>query len=175
MTHLFFYTDPIIPLTTESFTISLTHLTLIWLVRQHFFDPYRWTLLAHQFRRDNFSLNSLTSLPLLTMSLQAGLSALKTPMCYQSLQKNLNCPVCDGSTFGSLAQCLPNSHHVNSCIVCKISGSLMNEDNPPLALPNGYVYSSKVSWIQRHFNSPVQLNAAIPLPYKIMDGTTSSF
>jgi macrophage erythroblast attacher len=32
---------------------------------------------------------------------------------------------------------------VNSCIVCRITGDIMREDNPPLVLPNGYVYSQK--------------------------------
>lgn len=36
------------------------------------------------------------------------------------------------------------SHHVNSTIVCRISGRVMDSENEPLAFPNGYVYSSKV-------------------------------
>jgi len=45
------------------------------------------------------------------------------------------------STMGQLASSLPLAHHVNSCIVCRITGELMNEDNPPGVLPNGHVYS----------------------------------
>ena len=37
------------------------------------------------------------------------------------------------------------SHHVNSTIVCRISGEVMDSQNEPLAFPNGHVYSSKVS------------------------------
>ena len=96
-----------------------------------------------QFRADNFALNSLTSQPLLSVTLQAGLSALKTPMCYQPENKNINCPVCS-DTLGELAEKLPLSHHVNSTIVCRLSGEIMDEDNPPMALQNGYVYSHKV-------------------------------
>ncbi|KAJ3293588.1 GID complex subunit containing RING finger motif [Borealophlyctis nickersoniae] len=107
------------------------------------YDSSRWAALITQFRTDNYSINSLTSQPLLRMTLQAGLSALKTPMCYQPENRNLNCPVCASDTFGVLAEKLPNAHHVNSCLVCRASGEMMNEDNPPLVLPNGYVYSAQ--------------------------------
>jgi macrophage erythroblast attacher len=76
------------------------------------------------------------------MTLQIGLSALKTAACYQPENQNVNCPVCTKETFGKLAELLPQAHHLNSCIVCRISGQLMNEDNPPMVLPNGNVYSS---------------------------------
>ncbi|ORX98890.1 hypothetical protein K493DRAFT_329233 [Basidiobolus meristosporus CBS 931.73] len=105
------------------------------------FDENRWVHLVEQFRNDNFSLHSLTSEPLLSVTLQTGLSALKTPMCYQHENRNINCPVCAPDTLGVLAQKLPLSHHVNSTIVCRISGEIMNENNPPMMLPNGYVYS----------------------------------
>lgn len=89
------------------------------------------------------------------ISLQAGLSALKTHMCYQTDNQNLHCPVCSksasstvsgggGGVIGKLAEQLPISHHVNSCIVCRVKGGIMNEDNPPLVLPNGMVYSTLV-------------------------------
>ncbi|KAI9358848.1 CTLH/CRA C-terminal to lish motif domain-containing protein [Pilaira anomala] len=105
------------------------------------YDPSRWLELINQFRRDNYSLCSLTSHPLLSITLQAGLSALKTPQCYEHENTNVNCPICDNQTLGSLAEKLPLSHHVNSTIVCRISGKIMNEDNPPMLLPNGRVYS----------------------------------
>ncbi|CAG8556475.1 5279_t:CDS:10, partial [Acaulospora colombiana] len=105
------------------------------------YDHSRWELLIVKFRSDFYALNSLPSQPLLNVTLQAGLSALKTPMCYQPDNQNINCPVCSSDTLGILAQDLPMSHHVNSTIVCRISGKIMNENNPPMALPNGYVYS----------------------------------
>ncbi|CAO3591213.1 unnamed protein product [Absidia cylindrospora] len=105
------------------------------------YDPRRWQELVTQFRADNYALCSLTSHPLLSITLQAGLSAMKTTQCYQHENRNVNCPVCDGNTFGQLAEKLPLSHHVNSTVVCRISGRIMNEDNPPMLLPNGRVYS----------------------------------
>ncbi|KAK4521943.1 uncharacterized protein ATC70_004482 [Mucor velutinosus] len=105
------------------------------------YDPSRWQELIEQFRSDFYALCSLTSHPLLSITLQAGLSALKTPQCYEHENQNVNCPICDNQTLGSLAEKLPLSHHVNSTIVCRISGKIMNEDNPPMLLPNGRVYS----------------------------------
>lgn len=105
------------------------------------YDPKRWLELIDEFRSNNYDLCSLTLYPLLSITLQTGLSALKTTQCYDHEDQNVNCPICDNNTLGSLAEKLPLSHHVNSTIVCRISGKIMNEDNPPMLLPNGRVYS----------------------------------
>ncbi|WVF71475.1 hypothetical protein IAT40_006281 [Kwoniella sp. CBS 6097] len=55
---------------------------------------------------------------------------------------NVDCPTC-GEYMRVLAKEVPMSHHVNSTIVCRISGEVMDSQNEPLAFPNGYVYSSK--------------------------------
>jgi macrophage erythroblast attacher len=57
--------------------------------------------------------------------------------------KNRDCPACD-PWLGKLAEEVPFSHHVNSTIVCRLSGKIMDEDNAPMAFPNGYVYSREV-------------------------------
>lgn len=49
--------------------------------------------------------------------------------------------------LGVLAQEVPFAHHANSTIVCRITGKIMNEDNPPLAFDNGNVYSTEVACI----------------------------
>ncbi|KAF8591289.1 hypothetical protein K439DRAFT_1650826 [Ramaria rubella] len=59
----------------------------------------------------------------------------------QDTSKNIDCPICDPECLGQLAQEVPWSHHLNSTIVCRISGKIMDEDNMPLCFPNGYVYS----------------------------------
>lgn len=58
--------------------------------------------------------------------------------------KNDNCPVCDPNGLGILAKEVPWSHHVNSTLVCVLSGRIMDENDPPMALPNGRVYSLTV-------------------------------
>jgi len=55
------------------------------------YDNSRWLQLVSQFRADNFALYSLTSQPQLTISLQAGLSVLKTPQCYMVCRPPVLC------------------------------------------------------------------------------------
>lgn len=107
---------------------------------QHFFHADRWSDLVQLFRNNTFALNSLPARSTLAFSLQAGLVVLKTPQCYAEGGRNVHCPVCSAS-LNPLAASLPRSNQLNSTLVCRISGALMNEDNPPTMLPNGYVYS----------------------------------
>jgi macrophage erythroblast attacher len=108
-----------------------------------FYEDERWDALIDQFKKESLMINHLTPQPMLNLVLQAGLTALKTEMCFDNEKKNLNCPCCL-DTFGQLCRKLPNSHHVNSSLVCFISGKIMDESNPPLVLPNGYCYSTNV-------------------------------
>lgn len=55
---------------------------------------------------------------------------------------NVDCPTC-ADDVRILARELPMAHHVNSTLVCHISGDVMDSDNEPLAFPNGCVYSSR--------------------------------
>lgn len=57
---------------------------------------------------------------------------------------NAECPVCSKQLL-ELANSLPYSHCAQSRLVCPISGEVMNENNPPMVLPNGYVYGQNVS------------------------------
>uniref|UniRef100_A0A8P4GKE4 E3 ubiquitin-protein transferase MAEA n=1 Tax=Dicentrarchus labrax TaxID=13489 RepID=A0A8P4GKE4_DICLA len=70
-----------------------------------------------------------------------GWSVCHQDTCYKEdgTSKNPDCPVCSKS-LNKLAQPLPMAHCANSRLVCKISGEVMNENNPPMMLPNGYVY-----------------------------------
>lgn len=74
------------------------------------------------------------------------LNFLLNRQCYKEdgSSKNPDCPVCSKS-LNKLAQPLPMAHCANSRLVCKISGDVMNENNPPMMLPNGYVYGYNVS------------------------------
>ena len=53
---------------------------------------------------------------------------------------SVDCPTCN-ENLCVLAEHCPFSHHVNSTLVCRISGAIMDSSNPPMAFPNGYVYS----------------------------------
>jgi macrophage erythroblast attacher len=65
---------------------------------KYYFDDQRWTDLVDLFKQENFRVTSLTSQPLLNMSLQGGLSTLKTKTCTNKKHKCPNkCPLCDDS------------------------------------------------------------------------------
>lgn len=46
---------------------------------QDLLDPARWRMLIQQFRYDNYRLHQLGNSSVFTLTLQAGLSAIKTP------------------------------------------------------------------------------------------------
>ncbi|KAJ2888757.1 GID complex subunit containing RING finger motif [Coemansia aciculifera] len=141
--HLTAWSDTQLPRIQRAMTLLAFSPTTGCPPYKHMFDVARWDGLAHEFRMVIFKLYSLPSQPLLHLLLQTGLSALKTPACLSDdpSEHNRNCPVCQTDTLGKLAQGLPLSHHSNSNLVCRISGEKMDEDNPPMRLPNGYVYS----------------------------------
>ena len=64
--------------------------------------------------------------------------------CYQEGHKSSECPVCS-HPLNILGRPLPYAHCAQSRLVCPISGHVMNENNPPMVLPNGYVYGENVS------------------------------
>lgn len=105
------------------------------------FDPQQWDNLTQEFKQEFYKLYGMTHEPLLNIHLQAGLSALKTPFCYEE-----GCTKEDPLSqdiIRKLAEPLPFAKHIHSKLVCYITKEPMNDDNPPLVLPNGYVYSSK--------------------------------
>jgi len=134
--------------------IALTHLKLIQRVMaslafpastpcptyKWLFDEQRWDDLIKEFKADHYSLHSLSNEPLICLNLSAGLSALKTKQCYRPENQNLSCPVCVPE-FGELASKLPYSQHTHSSLICRITHLKMDEDNYPMVLPNGNVYS----------------------------------
>ncbi len=54
----------------------------------------------------------------------------------------MNDPLCD-TLFQQLSTNLPYATHIHSKLVCRITGQLMDDRNPPMVLPNGNVYSLK--------------------------------
>ncbi|KAL2526130.1 LisH/CRA/RING-U-box domains-containing protein [Abeliophyllum distichum] len=105
------------------------------------FEEKQWDYLVDQFKQEFCRLYGMTLEPLLNIYLQAGLSALKTPFCFED-----DCTKEDPlsqESFRKLAQPLPYSKQHHSKLVCYISKELMDTENPPLVLPNGYVYSTK--------------------------------
>jgi len=53
---------------------------------------------------------------------------------------SVNCPACC-EDFAEIVKNVPYSHYARSQLVCRVSGEVMDENNPPMALTNGQVYS----------------------------------
>nr|CCA14876.1 conserved hypothetical protein [Albugo laibachii Nc14] len=51
-----------------------------------------------------------------------------------------DCPTCS-DIGGKLCESIPLALRPHSRLICRITGTVMNEHNPPIVLPNGYVYS----------------------------------
>jgi len=109
-------------------------------------DPGRWQTLVNQFRQENFKLYQLSHHSVYSITLQAGLSALKTPQCYKDdgTGRNANCPTCS-THLNHLAKDLPYAHCAQSRLICGISGEPLNENNPPMMLPNGRVFGHNMA------------------------------
>ena len=95
-----------------------------------------------QFINEYNLLYGLTDQSVLIGILRAGLVMVKTPLCQGEENYNLDCPACHPE-LKQLANGLPYAHHDHSILVCGVSGEQMNEDNPPMVLPNGNVFSLK--------------------------------
>ncbi|KAG6524835.1 hypothetical protein ZIOFF_014779 [Zingiber officinale] len=105
------------------------------------FEPTQWDYLVEQFKQEFCRLFGMTNEPLLNIYLQAGLTALKTPLCYKEACSKEDPLSQEG--FRKLAEPLPFSKLHHSKLVCYISKKPMDHENPPLVLPNGHVYSTK--------------------------------
>mmetsp|Transcript_21680 Transcript_21680/g.43647 ORF Transcript_21680/g.43647 Transcript_21680/m.43647 type:complete len:121 (-) Transcript_21680:198-560(-) len=87
-------------------------------------------------------MNALPAQSLLSLSLCAGLTCLKSATCQEEPNASSRCPVCH-PILAQIASSLPFAHRMHSALVCGITGKRIDEDNPPLVLPNGQVYSSQ--------------------------------
>eukprot|EP00871_Galdieria_phlegrea_P004299 jgi/Galph1/4870/GphlegSOOS_G3585.1 len=108
----------------------------------YLYSTDRWKDLIQRFLTEYYISSGLTKESLLEIVMKAGLSALKTSCCFHEDTRNVNCPVCN-EPYQSLSKELPFSHHVHSVLVCRLSGEIMDEHNPPMILPNGNVYSER--------------------------------
>ena len=102
----------------------------------------RWSDLIQQFRRNNYVVHCLTAQPLLNITMQCGLSVMKTSQCSEPSSWNRNCPVCSPN-LRVLAEDVTSIRRISSSLVCRYLGVDMDEHNPPMMLPNGRVYSQQ--------------------------------
>ncbi|VDP61409.1 unnamed protein product [Schistosoma curassoni] len=76
------------------------------------------------------------------LAVNAGITAIKTHYCYNPNTQHRDCAVCH-PLINMLAVNLPFARHDHSILTCYKTGLPMNDENPPMSLPNGYVYSQK--------------------------------
>lgn len=108
---------------------------------QPLFEEGAWQRLVDLYHRELYRLASLPPESLLTAHMQAGLTALNNPAAYReggSKEDPLHLP-----SFRTLAKGLPCAKHVHSTLVCAVTREAMSDANPPMVLPNGYVYSRR--------------------------------
>lgn len=111
---------------------------------EQFFHERKLEELAVHFSREFMAVYGFHEISLLEKSVQSGLSCLKTPFCYKDeYSKRDKCPICHSLTH-ELAKDLPMTHKISSMLICRISNEIMDGGNPPVALPNGQIYSLKV-------------------------------
>ena len=106
-----------------------------------YFAPARWDELVGWFKHDCFRLHNLTTESLLSVHLQAGLSVLNSHRD-STEEVNIEDPM-QLKQFQTLAAGLPRAKHLHSKIRCWLTKQVMTDENPPLLLPNGMVYSRK--------------------------------
>ena len=117
-----------------------------------YFEETRWNDLAEQFKSDNYKVHCITSTPIFTQVFSTGLTAIKTSSCYKPSEFKEDCPTCD-ETLKKIALGLPTAPLSQSRVICRISGDVMNEHNPPLMLPNGNAYSTNALLAIAHKNA----------------------
>ena len=108
-------------------------------------SPQNWHRLIAQFKSDFLAVYGVNEQAQLVKIIRTGLSALKTRQCncksVNDGKRLSECPVCDGP-LSQIAKNLPYGHFEISRLRCRVTGLLMNENNPALALPNGQVISA---------------------------------
>ena len=70
-------------------------------------------------------------------------SSLSNPSLPSSFSPAASCPLCCSRALFELSAGLPTTQRSQSALVCRLSGAVMDEHNPPLVLPNGSMYSRR--------------------------------
>eukprot|EP00817_Percolomonadidae_sp_ATCC50343_P000083 CAMPEP_0117426044 /NCGR_PEP_ID=MMETSP0758-20121206/6224_1 /TAXON_ID=63605 /ORGANISM="Percolomonas cosmopolitus, Strain AE-1 (ATCC 50343)" /LENGTH=373 /DNA_ID=CAMNT_0005210951 /DNA_START=111 /DNA_END=1232 /DNA_ORIENTATION=+ len=104
-----------------------------------YYAPQRWTYLQKLFRSAHYALYARTHHAPLKLSLQAGMTALHTPMTDESIHD----PLCH-EPYKTLVTKLPYASPGQTHIYCRLSAKRIDEDNPLLYFPqSGQGYSKQ--------------------------------
>ncbi|CAI2373316.1 unnamed protein product [Moneuplotes crassus] len=106
------------------------------------FSDEKWESLVDMFIEESCKIYSLTKTPMLMKCMSIGCCLLKTIFCSDDEFFNESCPTCSLS-FRKICSEVPFVQKSHTSLICRISGKLMDENNPPLMLPNSHIYSEK--------------------------------
>lgn len=109
--------------------------------RPLFDETARFADLSRRFFRAALALAGAPAAAPLLVYTMAALATLKTTACTIESEHVDACPVCT-EPLSLLAANVPVALRQQSFLLCRMSGAVMGDDNPPLALPNGNVYST---------------------------------
>mmetsp|Transcript_27305 Transcript_27305/g.43851 ORF Transcript_27305/g.43851 Transcript_27305/m.43851 type:complete len:389 (-) Transcript_27305:170-1336(-) len=108
---------------------------------QFYLETQRRFDLAQRLKAEMWQVSFVAPQSQLSIALQAGLTCLKSTQCLENRDPSSKCPVCH-PILSQIAVMLPYANRRNSTLVCTMTGEIMNENNAPMALPNGYVYAT---------------------------------
>jgi hypothetical protein len=108
---------------------------------QEMLSESRWEFLADLFEKEMKRVYGFTTESLIEIYVRAGFISIKSPLC-EAGNKVFGCPTCNVE-LQKLAKGIPNASHSQTYIVCRILGTPIDENNPPLVLPNGQVFSEQ--------------------------------
>ncbi|CAD8135151.1 unnamed protein product [Paramecium pentaurelia] len=110
---------------------------------QQYFDDKRWDMLIRQFKQELYNIYCYPKESPLLSCIKCGITTLKTQYCDQTNYQQMNrCPICN-KQMQELSKDLLTTQKLGSTWICRISGELMDENNPPMMLPNNQVYSQQ--------------------------------
>ncbi|XP_026192103.1 protein fyv10 [Cyclospora cayetanensis] len=105
------------------------------------------------FLRTSAAVLGMSRVPLLAPLVFSGLCVVKSGSCGENASTRqvcrtttacvrFSCPACLPE-LSKAVESLPMPHRMRSNVICSVTGEPMDEDNPPMASPDGYLISKK--------------------------------
>ena len=104
-------------------------------------SPTRWSYLSDLFSHEMRRVYGFTTESLIEIYLRAGFISLKSPLC-EGPSKVKSCPTCN-QELQKLSKSVPYACHSQTSIICRILGTPIDDQNPPVVLPNGQIFSEQ--------------------------------
>jgi macrophage erythroblast attacher len=101
----------------------------------------KWNELIQLVHKEMLRVYSMSAESVFNVVLRAGFLALKHPLC-QTSDKVDGCPLCNPN-IQALAVHIHYACQSHTSMICRILNVVMDENNPPVALPNGQTYSEQ--------------------------------